>query len=93
MQIGKDGDVADAGWPISRCLSSEMFNHLLFTFLGLEFTFHNIGLYGQGIGEFPTPTNETIIKHENEQKPLLSRPYLKFQICVGEKTQKVYYFW
>ena len=51
MQTGQDGEVADTGWPISRCSSLEMFSQLLFSFL--EFTFHNICLYG--ICEFSTP--------------------------------------
>ena len=51
IQIGKDGDVSDSDGFFSRCSSSEMLYQLPFPFL--EFTFHNIHLYG--IGEFPTP--------------------------------------
>ena len=43
IQIGKDGDVADTGWPISRCSSSEMLNQLQFP--GIHLPQHPLVLY------------------------------------------------
>ena len=51
IQIGKDGYVSDTGGPFSCFSSSEMLNQLPFPFL--EFSFHDIRLYG--FGKFPTP--------------------------------------
>ena len=45
IQIGKDGDVADTGWPISRCSSSETLNQLAVSFLGIHLPQHPLVWY------------------------------------------------